>query len=67
MKIEAGPKAHFLIIIFLCFRGKYNLFSVIVGRNMIKFTLYEVCRKTKCSYYSHLVSDRDVSKRVPHF
>ena len=41
---------------------------MIVGRNVITlmtFSPYEVYRKTKFSYYSHLVSDRDVS--IAHF
>ena len=43
---------------------KYSLSAVIVGRNvitLITFSPHEVYRKTKFSYYCHLVSDRDVS------
>ena len=48
--------------------GKYSLSAVIVGRNvitLITFSPHEVYSKTKISYYSHLVSDRDVS--TAHF
>lgn len=48
--------------------GKYSLSAVIVGRNvitLITFSPHEVYRKAKFSYYSHLISDRDVS--TAHF
>lgn len=47
---------------------KFSLSAVTVGRNvitLITFSPHDVFRKTKFSYYSHLVSDRDVS--TAHF
>ena len=66
MKID-WSKSTFFNYIFMCW-GKYSLSAVIVGRNvitLITFSPHEVYRKTKISYYSHLVSDRDVS--TAHF
>ena len=48
--------------------GKYSLSAVTVGSNvitLITFSPHEVYRKPIFFYYSHLVSDRDVS--TAHF
>ena len=48
--------------------GKYSLSAVIVGCNvitLITISPHEFYRKTKFSYFCHLVSDHDVS--TAHF